>query len=62
MGQLGAETLEGFASGESYSLVGIRNMLNRAGGEDARAMVKACEDLWAAKGWDKWRHAVVLVD
>ena len=62
LGQPGAEALEGFVSGESYSLVGIRQMLNNVGDEDARAMVKACEDLWAANGWDKWLYAVVLVD
>ena len=37
-------------------------MLNNVGDEDAGAMVKACEDLWAANGWDKWLYAVVLVD
>ena len=53
---------KGIVSGESCWLVGIRNMLNRTGDEDARAMVKACESLWEADGWDKWSHAVVLVE
>ena len=43
VGQLAAKALEGIVSGESYSLVGIRSILNRTGDEDARAMAKACE-------------------
>ena len=47
---------------ESYSLVGTRNMLNWMGDEEAQATVKACEGLRDANGWDKWAHAVILVD
>lgn len=62
VGQLGGEEFDGIVSGECYSLVSIRRLLSRHDDEDAAAVVAACEALWDARGWDKWRHAILLVD